>query len=132
MGAGRHVEVDPTLTLSRGRLLRVACWLDVVVRIVLVVGLLSTLLALVDYYAWETWYVVELAGFVTIWAIYVALTLALRCPGCQSRFLLESWRPKHPSARKLPDFDYHGSAVRDVICDRRITCMYCGRAWRVR
>ncbi len=132
MDAHPRVELTSISPHAHGRLVRAACWLGVAARVILVMALLSTLLVLVDYGVWERWYVIQLSACLIVWVTYIAFILGLRCPGCRGRFLLESWwRPRHPGARRIGAFDYHGTAVVDVIRYRRITCMYCGRLWEV-
>jgi DNA-directed RNA polymerase subunit RPC12/RpoP len=109
----------------------VACWLAVLVRVLLVVGLIGVPVAfLID--AVEEWiYLFVLGPFVFLMAAYIGLAFTLRCPACRRRFLVESRGSKHPEARKAQPFSHYSTMVLDIIGHRRFTCMYCGILCRV-
>jgi uncharacterized Zn-finger protein len=125
------VEGEPVPPYFRPGLVRLACWLAILLRIFLVVALLSTVLLVINHPVWATWYLAQLSVVVVVWLAYFAVVAIVRCPGCRSRFLLESWRRKHPDARKLGHADHQGTAILDALREQHITCMYCGRRWRL-
>ncbi len=116
---------------SAGRGVLVACWLAVGARALLVLGLLALPLAWVRHEVWGYLYLAVVPVFVLIWGIYLAFALALRCPACGRRFLIESRDLKHPAARRARYCDYWGTVVSDVIRYGQFACMYCGATCRV-
>src|SRR5438874_7819831 len=133
----RPVERDIALpaVLSEGlpvsRLAIVACWLAVLVRVVLVLGLIAMPIALASTTGWAWIEDMILGVFIIPMAAYMALAFTLRCPSCRRCFLVEP-RAKHPTARKIGHLDHWGTVVRDVLRQRQFTCMYCGAPCRVR
>ncbi len=110
---------------SVSRFVFAACWLAIVVRVLLVVGLIALLVAMVSVSIWESVYVIVLAIFVVTMAAYLGFALTLRCPACRRRFLMESG-PKHSAARRAQHFGYWGTVVWDIVRNRHFICMYCG------
>jgi hypothetical protein len=108
-----------------------ACWLAIIVRVLLVVGLIALPVAIVSVSIWEFVYVIVLAIFVVTMAAYLGFAFTLRCPACRRRFLMESG-PKHLAVRKAPHFGYWGTMVWGVVRSRQFICMYCGALCRVR
>jgi DNA-directed RNA polymerase subunit RPC12/RpoP len=111
------------------RLLR-ASWLAVVARILLIAGLITTPVALLNYELWEFLYLMFLAAFAVVMTVYLGLALVLKCPDCGKRFLIESTEPKHPAARRAKHFDHWGTLVLSIMRNREFTCMHCGSLYR--
>lgn len=112
------------------RFVLVACWLAIVVQVLLVVGLFALPFAIVSLSLWELVYVIVLAIFVVAMAAYLGFAFTLRCPACRRRFLMESG-PKHSAARKAQHFGYWGTVVWDIVRSRQFICMYCGALCQV-
>ncbi len=113
------------------RLALVACWLAVVVRVLLVGGLIATPIAFASYAVWEWIYIVVLGPIVVLMAAYMGLAFTLRCPVCHRRFLVEAWGAKHPAARKAQYLGHWGTVVTDILRKHQFTCVYCGSLCRV-
>lgn len=114
------------------RLALVACWLAVLVRVFLVLGLIAIPVAFVSYAVWEWIYMIGLGAFVVLMGAYIGLAFTLRCPSCRRRVLVESRRGKHPAARKARHLGHWGTLVRDIIRQRQFICMHCGALCAVR
>lgn len=114
------------------RLALVACWVAVLVRVVLVIGVIAIPVAFASYAIWEYIYLTVLGAFVVLMGAYIGLAFTLRCPHCRRRFLVESRGGRHPAARKAEHLGYWGTLVRDTIRDHQFTCMHCGALCRVR
>jgi hypothetical protein len=126
-GAMEAVQLHP-----QSSLVRLACWLAVVSRVLLVVALLTTPVALVNYVVWEALYVALLAAFVISWMTYTGIAFALRCPGCRKRFLVEAPGPRHAGTRRIDYFGSWGTVVWETLRHQQFACMYCGEQWRVK
>lgn len=113
------------------RLALVACWLAVLIRVLLVVGLVTTPVVFASSAVWEWIYLFVLGSFVVLMAAYMGLAFSLRCPACRRRFLVESRGATHPEARKAQPLSRWGTMVLDIIRHRQFTCMYCGILYRV-
>lgn len=113
------------------RCLLVACWMAIVARLLLVAVLIAIVLTFVYFEAGQLLYLVSLAALVAVWGTYFLLALALRCPDCRRRILVESRHPKHPNARKEEHFGHWGTLVWAVVRRRDFTCMHCGTPCRV-
>jgi len=113
-------------TLQR---LLLACWLAILARIFLIVGLITTPVAIVSYEIWELLYVLSLGIFLLLMGAYTGLAFALRCPNCGS-VLIESKEPKHSGARKADHLDYWGTVVWSVVRHQEFSCMHCGMIYR--
>ena len=72
-----------------------------------------------------------LVSLAVLFPVQVATTLGLRCPACRGFVTLETFRPVHPSARRIDPVGRYGAVVVDVVRERRFTCMYCGREHRL-
>jgi hypothetical protein len=103
-----------------------ASWLAVLARILVIVALIGTVVAVLHYEIWTLLYLVLLSAVVVVWGGYLGLAISLRCPACRQHFFIEKRGPKHAAARKAQYFDYWGTTVLDIIRRREFTCMYCG------
>jgi len=131
LGAFR-VAMESVQLHPQSRLVRLACWFAVVSRVLLVVALLITPVALVNYFVWEAMYVALLAAFVISWITYTGVAFALRCPGCRKRFLVVLPEPRHAGTRRIDYFDPWGTVVWETLRHQQFACMYCGEQWRVK
>ena len=112
--------------------LLLACWLTVLARVILIVGLIATPVAILSYSIWELLYVLTLGIFLFVMGAYTGLAFVLRCPNCGRRVLIESKEPKHSAARKAEHLDYWGTVVWSVVRHQEFTCMHCGVLYRLR
>ena len=110
--------------------LLLACWLAILARIFLIVGLITTPVAMISYEIWELLYVLSLGIFLLVMGAYTGLAFALRCPNCGRRVLIESKEPKHSGARKADHLDYWGTVVWSVVRHQEFSCMHCGMIYR--
>jgi hypothetical protein len=115
---------------TASRFVLAACWLALVVRVLLVVALIALLVAIVSVSIWKFVSVIVLALFVVTMAAYLGFAFTLRCPACRRRFLMESG-PKHSAARRAQHSGYWGTVVWDVVRRRQFICMYCGALCQV-
>jgi hypothetical protein len=113
-------------------LLLLACWLAILARIFLIVGLITTPVAIISYWIWELLYVLQLGTLMVVLAVYFGLAFVLRCPNCSKRFLVESPGQKHPAARKAEYLNHWGTIVWSVVRHQEFTCMHCGVLYRPR
>jgi len=120
----------PSQEATASRLALVACWLAVVVRIVLVVGIVTLPIAFASSTIWNWIHEIVLALFVVLMGAYIGLAFTLRCPNCRRRFLVER-RDRHAAAKKAEHLGHWGTVVHDVLRQRHFTCMYCGVLCRV-
>jgi len=107
-----------------------ACWLAILARIFLIVGPITTPLAIISYGMWELLYLGLLGTFVVFMTVHISLAFVLRCPNCSKPFLLESTGRKDPAVRKVEHFDYWGTIVWSVVRHQEFTCMHCGVSYR--
>jgi hypothetical protein len=112
--------------------LLLACWLTVLARVILIVGLIATPVAILSYSIWELLYVLTLGIFLFVMGAYTGLAFVLRCPNCSRRVLIESKEPKHSAARKAEHLNYWGTVVWSVVRHQEFTCMHCGVLYRLR
>jgi hypothetical protein len=95
--------------------LLLACWLAVLARVILIVGLITAPVAIISYEIWEFLYVLTLGIFLLVMGAYTGLAFVLRCPNCSRHVLIESKEPKHSAARKAEHLDYWGTVVWSVV-----------------
>ena len=112
--------------------LLLACWLAILARIFLIVGLITTPVAIISYEIWELLYVLSLGIFLLVMGAYTGLAFVLRCPNCGRRVLIESKEPKHSGAQKADHLDYWGTVVWSVVRHQAFSCMHCGMIYRPR
>jgi hypothetical protein len=102
-----------------------ACWLALLARLVLVIGVLTVPAAFVRGDVWESIYLSVLAAFVLTWGASIALSLTVRCPRCRRRFLL----PRPPWSRSAKGKTHHlqdpHTAVWDIVRVRNFVCGCC-------
>jgi hypothetical protein len=111
-------------------LLLLACWLAILARIFLIVGLITTPVAIISYSIWELLYVLQLGTLMVVLAVYFGLAFVLRCPNCSKRFLVESTGQKDPAARKAKHVNHCGTILWSVVRHQGFTCMHCGVLYR--
>ena len=107
-----------------------ACWLAILARIFLIVGLITTPVAIISYEIWELLYVLSLGIFLLLMGVHTGLAFVLRCPNCGRRVLIESKEPKHSAARKADHLNYWGTVVWSVMRHQEFSCMHCGVLYR--
>jgi predicted RNA-binding Zn-ribbon protein involved in translation (DUF1610 family) len=112
--------------------LLLACWLAILARIFLIVGLVTTPVAIISHEIWELLYVLSLGIFLLVMGAYTGLAFVLRCPNCGRRVLIESKEPKHSGARKAHQLDCWGTVVWNVVRHQEFSCMHCGMIYRPR
>src|SRR5262249_19833423 len=123
------VEVMERRTSER---LLLACWLAILARIFLILGLITTPVAIISDAIWEVLYVLSLGIFLLVMGANTGLAFVLRCPNCGRRVLIESKEPKHSAARKADHLDYWGTVVWSVVRHQKFSCMHCGIIYRPR
>jgi hypothetical protein len=117
-------------TISKMALL--ACWLVLLVTALLILALGAMAIALLSLGTWEVINRGLVVMIAILMAVYMAITMTLRCPACRRRFLIESRGLKHSAALKRPHFGHWGTTVLDVVQRHQFVCMYCGMLCRVK
>jgi hypothetical protein len=108
-----------------------ACWLVVLVMTLPILALAATPIAFLSLGTWQVISYGVVAIVVVFMAVYMVLTVTLRCPACRRCFLIESSGPKHPAALKRSHLGHWGTTVLDVTMRHQFVCMYCGTLCRV-